>query len=63
MIEGSRTMMSYNIYNTCLLQTQVLRVEQVDEPYIRLTQENLIKNFVQNCLSYILGFHSPCYYF
>jgi len=63
MIEGSRKMMSYNIYNTCLLQTQVLRVEQVDEPCIRLIQENLIKNFVQDCLSYILGFHSPRYYF
>jgi len=29
-----------------LLQTQVLRVGQVNEPYIRLTQEDLIENSV-----------------
>ena len=44
-----------------LLQTQVLRVEQVNEPYIRLTQENLIENSVQDCLSYILQPHGLCY--
>jgi len=44
-----------------LLQTQVLRVEQVNEPYIRLTQENLIENSVQDCLPYILQPHGLCY--
>ena len=44
-----------------LLQTQVLRVEQVNEPCIGLTQENSIENSVQNCLSYILKPHGPCY--
>ena len=28
-----------------------------------LTQENLIENSVQDCLSYILNYHGPCYYF
>jgi len=37
-----------------LLQTQVLRVEQVNEPYIGLTQENSIENSVQDSLPYIL---------
>ena len=37
-----------------MLQTQNLRVSQVNEPYIRLTQENSIENSVQNLLSYIL---------
>ena len=32
---------------------KVLRVEQVNEPYIGLTQENSIENSVQDCLSYI----------
>ena len=31
-----------------MLQTQDLRVGQVNEPYIRLTQENSIKNSVQD---------------
>jgi len=39
-----------------MLQTQALRVGQVDEPCIGLTQENS----VQNCLPYILRFHGPC---
>jgi len=39
-----------------MLQTQVLRVGQVDEPCIGLTQENS----VQDCLPYILGFYGPC---
>jgi len=37
-----------------LLQTQVFRVGQVNEPCIGLTQENLIENSVQDCLPYIL---------
>ena len=37
-----------------LLQTQDLRVGQVNKPYIRLTQENSIKSFIQDCLPYIL---------
>ena len=32
---------------TRVLQTQDLRVSQVNEPYIRLTQENSIKNSIQ----------------
>jgi len=31
-----------------MLQTQDIRVGQVNEPYIRLTQENSIKNSVQD---------------
>ena len=36
-----------------MLQTQVLRVEQVDESYIRLIQENSIEFLLQFSLSYI----------
>jgi len=36
-----------------MLQLQDLRVDQVKEPYIRLIQENLIENFIQNHLLYI----------
>ena len=39
---------------TRVLQTQDLRVSQVNEPYIRLTQENSIKNSIQDYLPYIL---------
>ena len=46
-----------------MLQTQVLRVGQVNKPCIGLTQENSIENFVQNCLSFILNYNGPCYYF
>jgi len=31
-----------------MLQTQDLKVGQVNEPYIRLTQENSIKNSIQD---------------
>ena len=37
-----------------MLQLQDLRVGQVKESYIGLTQENSIENFVQDCLPYIL---------
>ena len=37
-----------------VLQTQVLKVGQVNESCIGLTQENSIENSVQDCLSYIL---------
>ena len=40
-----------------LLQTQVLRVRQVNEPCIGLTQENS----VQDCLPYILKSYGLCY--
>ena len=40
-------------FSSMMLQTQVLRIEQVNEPCIGLTQENLIKSSVQSCLSYI----------
>jgi len=46
-----------------LLQTQVLKVEQVNEPCIRLTQENLIENSIQECLPHILNDDGLCYYF
>ena len=46
-----------------MLQTQVLKAGQVNEPYIRLTQENSIKNSVQDYLSYILNLYGPYYYF
>ena len=37
-----------------LLQTQVLRVRQVNKSYIGLTQENLIEISLQTSLPYIL---------
>ena len=37
-----------------MLQTQVLRVGQVNKSCIRLTQVNSIENSVQDCLPYIL---------
>jgi len=43
-----------------MLQTQVLRVGQVNEPCIRLTQENSIENSVQDSLPNILQPHGPC---
>ena len=43
-----------------LLQTQVLRIRQVDEPCIGLTQENLIENSIQGSLPYILMPQGPC---
>ena len=45
---------------TNLLQTQVLKVRQANEPCIELTQENLIESSVQNCLPYIPKFHGLC---
>jgi len=38
-----------------MLQSQVLRVRQVNEPYIGLTQENSIESSVQTSLPYILN--------
>ena len=46
-----------------MLQTQVLRVKQVDKPCIGLIQENSIENSVQKHLSYILNYNGLCYYF
>jgi len=43
-----------------VLQTQVLSVGQANEPCIGLTQENLIENSVQDCLSYILNSPGLC---
>ena len=43
-----------------VLWLQDLRVNQVKEPCIGLTQENSIKNSVQDCLSYILIVHGTC---
>ncbi len=46
-----------------MLQTQVFKVGQVDEPCIGLTQENLIENSVQDGLPYILNSIAPADYF
>jgi len=46
-----------------MLQTQVLKVGQVNEPCIGLIQENSIENSVQEYLPYILNDNGPCYYF
>ena len=43
-----------------VLQTQVLRVRQANEPCIGLTQENLIENSIQDSLPYIPWTHGPC---
>ena len=43
-----------------LLQTQVLSIRQVDEPYIGLTQENSIESSVQDSPPYILKSHGLC---
>ena len=43
-----------------MLQSQDLRVDQVKEPCIGLTQENSIENSVQDCLPYILILNGPC---
>jgi len=43
-----------------VLQIKDLRVGQWKEPCIRLTQENLIENSVQDCLPYILIPNGPC---
>jgi len=58
LIEDTNISINFDIV---MLQAQVLRVGQVDEPCIRLTQENLIENSVQNCLLYILRPHGLCY--
>ena len=41
-----------------LLQFQDLRVGQEKKPCIEFTQENSIESSIQDCLSYILKFHS-----
>ena len=46
-----------------MLQTQVFRVGQVNEPCIGLTQENSIENSVQDGLPYILNSMAPADYF
>jgi len=43
-----------------MLQLKDLRVGQKEEPCIGITQGNLIENFVQDCLSYILISNSLC---
>ena len=43
-----------------VLQSQDLRVGQVKEPCIKLTQENSIENSVQDCPPYILISNGPC---
>ena len=43
-----------------VLQTQVLRVGQANEPCIGLIQKNLIENSVQDKLPYILKLDSLC---
>ena len=43
-----------------VLQTQVFKVRQVDEPCIGLTQENLIEFLLQSSLSYIPFGNGSC---
>jgi len=50
---------AYKLYSL-LLQLQDLRVGQVKEPCIGLTQENSIENSVQDCLPYILISNGLC---
>jgi len=45
-----------------VLQSQDLRVDQEKESCIGFTQENSIENSVQDCLPYILNYHSLCYF-
>ena len=45
-----------------ILQFKPLRVRVRKEPCIGLTQENLIENSIQDCESYILKPHGPCYF-
>jgi len=54
---SSPVLLNLRVY---LLQTQVLRVRQVNEPCIGLTQENSIENSVQDGLPYILKPYSLC---
>jgi len=58
-IEPTNTYRDYFKFRI-LLQTQVLRVGQVNEPCIRLTQENSMENSVQDSLPYILNPPGPC---
>ena len=48
------------LFRSIMLQTQILRVGQVNKPCIGLTQENLIENSVQDSLPYILKPYSLC---
>jgi len=50
----------WNGNRVLMLQTQALRVGQVKEPCIGLTQENSIENSVQDSLSYIPWTYGPC---
>jgi len=43
-----------------VLQTQYLRISQVNKPCIGLTQENSIENSIQDCLPYIPQTTSLC---
>ena len=43
-----------------MLQTQDLRVCQVNESCIGLIQENLIEDSIQDYLPYILNTNGPC---
>ena len=43
-----------------MLQTQVFRVKQANEPCIGLIQENSIENSVYDCLPYILKSPGLC---
>ena len=46
-----------------MLQLKDLRGGQEEEPCIEFTQENLIEDSIQNCLSYILKSHGLCNYY
>ena len=53
-------LLHYQSLKSRVLQIQALRVGQVKEPYIGLTQENSIENSVQDSLPYISWTHGPC---
>ena len=60
MLQNQSIILNFVYPNQLVLQTQVLRVGQVNESCIGLTQENLIENSIQDSLPYILKPHGSC---
>ena len=58
-IESTCVNMLYNIY----YNLKTLELNYKRNLVLGLTQENLIENSVQDCLPYILNYHSSYYYF
>ena len=62
--EATRMLKKIVENNTKISELQsmlVILIRKEKEPCIRLIQENSIENSVQDCLSYILRPHGPCY--